>query len=141
MQNNKTTSETDKNTKIKKLLEVYDILLNHLNELTILTKTIDLSKENIDRIIELNNFHVSTRKKAKIFEEDLTDLSNNFMYKIMAKDISPTSIQFINLITEFNQNLIDYQNDNVKLQETIDNISELNVIAQKQFKKLKKYFS
>lgn len=129
---------------IKDLAYLYDTVLKHLQLLTDYTKTNEDCYKHKDEIIGLNKSHEDTRNKGRvILSKDLTKLSNNFFFKMIAKDLAPTSIQFINLITDFTQEMVDFiekddlTNDKIKISELRVKISDLNNLAQSQFKGLK----
>lgn len=137
-------NSTENVQKIKDLAYLYDTVLNHLQLLTEYTVSNEDCYKNKDLIIGLNKSHENTREKGKIIlKEDLSKLSSNIFYRIIAKDLNSTSIQFINLITDFTQEMVDIISieetdlSNDKLNDLRKKINDLNNIAQKQFKSLK----
>ena len=131
--------------KIKDLTTVIDRVLNHLDNLSKYTTNIEECFLNKELIIDLDKTHLETRNMGKvILQEDLTKLSSNIFFKLMAKNIKPTLIQFINLVTDYTEQLIglisNEENKKVKEKEFLDlikNINELNKVSQTQFKGLK----
>lgn len=138
-------SNTDENIKdIKELADIYDRVLKHLELLKDYTLTDEDCFKNKDLIIELNETHKITRERGKVlFSKDLTKLSNNFFYKLISKDLKTTSIQFINIVTDFTEEMVGILNlkqeevNKEVLSKLRKNIFELNKISQSQFKGLK----
>lgn len=124
---------------IENLVNLYGTLLNHTTELNILSKTLENTKNNIEQIVGLNECHKQTRQIAKtILEEDLDELLLNPMFNLLNKDIKSTSIIFINLVTFYNEKIIEYYNsvDDKNLQIIISELNDFNENAQKTFKPL-----
>lgn len=125
--------------KIEKLVNLHETLITHTSELTEITRTLENTKNNIEKIIKLNEFHKQTRELAKvILEGNLNDLSSNFIFKLLSKDLKPTSIKFVNLVTFYNEKLIEYYNsgDDKNLQMIIDELHDFDKTVQKSFKSL-----
>lgn len=127
-----------KTKKIKDLISLYDTLLEHTSNLCKVTLTVEETINNLDQINELNEFHKKTREFAKVLlAEDLSNLSSNFMFKtLLSKDITPMSIKFINLITFYNETIIECCNnsDTKKIEETIKDLHDFNKVAKGSFK-------
>lgn len=134
---------TQKDVKLRDLAKLYDILLSHLEGLAKLTETVESAVGNLDEIKKMNEKHIETRNFARdLLSEDFSELAPNFLVAFMFKEINPQSILFINLVTDYNDRLIKYIEDNdiEKLKELIVDIKEFNHSAKKQFKPLRDTF-
>lgn len=130
----------EKDSKLRDLSILYDKLLNHLNELSKYTTSIDTVKKNIQVLKEMNDSHVETRNFAReLLSYDFSKVSNNIFTKMMFKEINPQTILFTNLVTDYNQRIVQYveENNNEQLISLIKDINEFNEVAKKQFKPLK----
>lgn len=134
------SEKVDKVEKIKNLTVLYDKLLNHLESLTEYSKTIDDVKKNLDILKELNDEHVNTRNFAReLLEYDFAKLAPNFLVAFMFKEINTQSILFINLVTKYNDELIQYveEDNDESLTALIKEVADFNECAKKQFKPLR----
>ena len=125
---------------IKDLAIFFETLLNHLKNLTEVTGSVEEAVSNLDRIKELNEFHKGTRENAKILlSQDLSKLSKNPIYLMMGKSLNPTSIEFINFVTDINEKLIQYieEKDFDNLEKYIKITKDFSTTAEKQFTPLK----
>lgn len=124
--------------KIKDLAKFYETLINHTETLASLCINKEEVYKNIDKIKELNEFHKGTREIGKVLlSEDLSKLSSNILFKLMSKDMTATSIMFINLVTEYNEKLIVLAESNnlEEINKLINELQEFNIIVKKNFKK------
>jgi len=127
--------------KLKDLVTLYEKLLAHLDELAGLTTGHEDVFKNAEQIKALNEAHVETRNFARnLLTHDFTQETKNPFLKLIFKDLNPQSILFINLVTDYNQRLVDYL-DGVNKEDIsllIKDINDFNVVAKKQFKPLQK---
>ena len=131
---------TEKDIKLRDLTILYDKLLKHLDELAKYTTSIDNVKDNIDIIKDMDTSHVKTRDFARdLLSYDFSKVAPNFLVAFMFKEINSQSILFINLVTDYNERLIKYveENDMDNLKVLIKDITDFNETAKKQFKPLK----
>lgn len=130
----------ENNKKIRDLVVLYDKLLNHLDTLSLYSKSIEDAKLNIVKIKELNQLHKKTRNFAReLLQFDFSKLSPNFLMTFMFKEINSQSILFINLVTDYNERLVEYveKEDDNKLNLLIRDIINFNEKAKKQFNPIK----
>lgn len=134
---------TERDVKLKNLTILYDKLLNHLEGLSQVSLSVETAKSNLDIIKDMNDKHIETRNFAReLLSEDFSKLAPNFLVAFMFKEINPQSILFINLVTDYNERLIEYiENDDERLEGLIKDISEFNHTAKKQFKPLRDTFT
>lgn len=131
---------TEKDMKLRDLTILYDKLLKHLDGLAKYTTSIEDVKANIDTIKEMNTSHIETRDFAReLLSYDFSKVAPNFLVAFMFKEINSQSILFINLVTDYNERLIKYveENDMDNLKILIKDVTDFNETAKKQFKPLK----
>lgn len=134
---------TQRDVKLRDLTKLYDMLLSHLEGLAKLSETVESAIENLEEIKAMNEKHIETRNFARdLLSEDFGKLAPNFLVAFMFKEINPQSILFINLVTDYNDRLIKYiEEDNIdELKKLIIDIKEFNHSAKKQFKPLRDTF-
>ena len=130
-----------KENKLKDLVCLYEKLLAHLDELAGLTRSQEDVLKNAKQIKALNEAHVETRDFARnLLTHDFTQETKNPFIKLFFKELNPQSILFINLVTDYNQRLVNYidciNEEDISL--LIKDINDFNVVAKKQFKSLQK---
>lgn len=127
--------------KLKDLVTLYEKLLAHLDGLAGLSTSSEDVLKNAEEIKALNETHFETRDFARnLLTHDFTQETKNPFIKLFFKELNPQSILFINLVTDYNQRLVDYIEGENKEDITllIKDIKDFNVVAKKQFKPLQK---
>ena len=110
-------SKEERIKKTEELSKLYVNLNEHLKKMIKYTNSEEDARTHIKELKELQEAHIENRNFAReLLKFDFSKLSNNFVYKLVAKDVNTVSIQFINLVTLYNDDLVKgIEEDNPEL--------------------------
>ena len=120
-------SKEEKMKKTEDLSKLYVNLNEHLKKMIKYTNSEEDVRTHIKELKELQVAHIENRNFAReLLKFDFSKLSNNILYKLVAKDVNTLSIKFINLVTLYNDDLVKgVEEDNSELiNKTINEVND-----------------